>query len=112
MAHYQLITPTQLGQASLGLAYATLYTTPTSTRTYVKGMDICNTTGASIDVYVSIVPSGGTAGATNAIFYSAALPAYTTLQWSGTQIMSAGGTLHAKASAVGVTLTASGGEAV
>lgn len=112
MANFQLIIPTQLGQAPVGTSYAVLYTTPVDTRTYVKGIDICNTTAASIDVYVSIVPSGGTAGASNAIFYAAVLPAYTTLQWSSTQIMSDGGTLQSKASAIGATITASGGEAI
>lgn len=112
MANYQFITPTQLAQAPVGTSYAVLYTTPTNTRTYVKGIDICNTTSASINVYVSIVPSGGTANASNAIFFAAALPAYTTLQWSSTQIMSVGGTLQSKASAIGATITASGGEAV
>lgn len=112
MANYQLITPLQLAQAPIGTSYSTLYTTPANTRTYVKGIDICNTTGSSISVYVSLVPSGGTASASNSIFYAAVIPAYTTLQWSSTQVMSAGGTLQAKASIAGATITASGGEAV
>jgi len=112
MANYQLITPLQLAQAAITTSYTTMYTTPASTRTYVKGIDVCNTTGGPISVYVSLVPSGGTAGASNAIFYNAVVPGYTTLQWSSTQVMSVGGTLQAKASAAGATITASGGEAV
>jgi len=112
MANYQLITPLQLAQAALTTSYAPLYTTPANTRTYVKGIDVCNTTGGPISVSVSLVASGGTAGSSNAIFYQAVIPGYTTLQWSSTQVLSVGGTLQAKASATGATITASGGEAV
>jgi hypothetical protein len=44
--------------------------------------------------------------------YYNALPANTTMQWTGSQIMNAGATIQVKASAVGCTITASGGEAV
>jgi hypothetical protein len=112
MANFQIVTPVQLGQAALTTSFATLYTTPVSTRTYVKQIDICNTTATSIDVSVCFVPSGGTAGTGNALFYIRPLAGYSTLSWTGSQIMNAQGTLQAKASGVGCTLTASGGEAV
>jgi hypothetical protein len=112
MANYQLITPVQLAQAALTTSYAILYTTPASTLTYVKGIDVCNTTGGPISVYVSLVPADSVAASSNAIFYNAVVPGYTTLQWSSTQIMNAEGTLQAKASSAGATITASGGEAV
>jgi len=48
----------------------------------------------------------------NAVFYNAALPAYSTLQWCGMQILNAGDTIQVKASATGCTITASGGEAL
>jgi hypothetical protein len=44
--------------------------------------------------------------------YNNALPAYTTMQWTGSQVLNAGTTIQVKASAVGCTITASGGEAV
>jgi hypothetical protein len=109
---FQNITGLKLGQAAITTSYATLYTAPTATRTYVKDIDICNTTGSSIGVYVSLVPSGDTAGTDNAVFYNAALPAYSTLQWCGMQILNAGDTIQMKASATGCTITASGGEAL
>lgn len=112
MANFQSVTPAQLGQAPLTPAYTTIYTVPASTRTYVKQVDICNTTASPIDIFVSLVPSGGTAGTGNALFYNAQLDGYSTLSWTGTQIMNAQGTLQAKASKVGCTITASGGEAV
>ena len=109
---FQNITGLKLGQAAITTSYATLYTAPTGTRAYVKGMDICNTTGSSIGIYVSFVPSAGSAGTDNAVFYNAALPAYSTLQWCGMQILNAGDTIQVKASATGCTITASGGEAL
>lgn len=112
MANYQIITPLQLGQAALTTSYAAIYTVPVNTRTYVKQFDICNTTTSPINIYVSLVSSGGTAGTSNALFYNATLDGYSTLSWTGTQVMTAGGTIQVKASGVGCTITASGGEAV
>jgi hypothetical protein len=112
MANYQIITPLQLGQAAVTTSFAAVYTVPASTRTYVKQIDICNTTSSPITIYVSLVPSGGTPGTGNALFHNTTLDGYSTLSWTGTQILSAQGTLQAKASGAGCTITASGGEAV
>jgi hypothetical protein len=112
MSNYQNVTPNQLGQAALTTSYATIYTVPANTRTYLKDMDICNTTAGSLNVFVSVVASSGTAGTANSIFYTTLVPAYSTLQWSGTQVMLPGVTLQAKGSGTGLTLTVSGGEAV
>lgn len=112
MANYQIITPLQLGQTALTTSFTTVYTVPASTRTYVKQLDVCNTTASPISIYVSLVPSGGTAGTGNALFYNATLGGYSTLSWTGTQVLSTAGTIQVKASGVGCTVTASGGEAV
>lgn len=112
MANYQLITPKQLGQAAVTTSYATVYTCPAATKAYLKEFDIINTTAAIVHIYVSLVPSGGTAGTSNALFYYNALPAYTTMQWTGTQILEVGQTIQVKASATGCTITVSGAEAV
>lgn len=106
------ITPLKLGQAALTTSYATIYTVPADTRTFVKDMDIINTTSSTIGIYVSLVPSGGSAGTSNALFYNTPLPLNTIVQWAGSQVLNAGDTIQAKASAVGCTLTVSGGEAV
>lgn len=111
MAFYD-ITPLRLGQAAMTTSYATIYTTPVNTRTFVKDIDIINTTGSIVYIYVSLVPVGGTAGTSNALFYNNALPAYTTVQWAGSQILDAGGFISVKASAAGCTITVSGAEAV
>jgi len=111
VANYQNVIPLRLGQAAMTTSYTTLYTTPLVTRTYVKDFDIINTTGATVRIYVHIVPSGSLTGTANAVLYNNALPAYTTMQWTGSQIMNPGDTIQIKASAVGCTITASGGEA-
>jgi len=112
VANYQNVTPVRLGQAAMTTSYATVYTVPAETKTYLKDFDIINTTAAIVYIYVSLVPSGGTAGTSNALFYYNALPAYTTMQWTGSQILEAGSTIQVKASATGCTITLSGGEAV
>lgn len=112
MANYQTVTPIKLGQAAITTSYATLYTVPVTTKTYVKDIDIINTTAATIHIYVSLVPKAGTAGTANALLYYNAIPAYTTMQWTGSQIMNEEETIQVKASATGCTITASGGEAV
>jgi len=111
MANYQNIVPIRLGQVALTTAYQTIYTVPAVTRTFVKTIDMSNTTAAAITVYVSLVPSGGTAGTDNSLFYNVSIPAYSVLQWNGTQLIYPAATLQAKASAAGVTLTCSGAEA-
>lgn len=109
---FQNITGVQLGQAAITTSYATLFTTSASTRTFLKSMDICNTTAAAIEVYVHIIPSGGSATTSNAIIYKCPVASYGFIQWNGCQIINAGGFVQVKASAVGCTITASGGEAV
>lgn len=111
MANYQNVIPARLGQAAMTTSYTTLYTTPLVTRTYVKDFDIINTTAATVHIYVHIVPAGELVTTANALLYYNALPAYTTMQWTGSQIMDPGDTLQIKASATGCTITASGGEA-
>jgi len=112
MARFQNIIPFSLGQVPLTTSYAVLYTVPAVTRTYVKQFDICNTTGAPMNFYISIVPAGGAASDANAIFYNAPIPGNTVVQWSGVQIMYEGATIQVKASTTGCTVTASGGEAI
>lgn len=112
MANFQTVTPVHLGQGAITTSYTTLYTTPLSTRTYLKDIDIVNTTSAIVNIYVSLVPAAGTAGTANALLYNNSLPAYTTMQWTGSQVLDGGTTIQVKASATGCTVIASGGEAV
>ena len=112
LATYNNITTSQICQSALGTSVSTLYTASSGTKSHVNSIKICNTTSGSISFYIFIVPPGGAAGTGNAIFYNAPIPANTTVLWDGVQIIQAGGTLQAYASAAGVTITVSGGTAV
>ena len=112
MANFQTVTAVKLGQAAITGTIATLYTTPALSKTYVKQLDICNTTAGALTVNVHLVPVSGTAGTANAIYYTFSVAANSVLQWKGIQVMNAGETLQVKASSTGLTITASGGEAV
>jgi hypothetical protein len=112
MSNFQNITAVKLCHVAITTIEVAVYTTPTLTKTYVKQFDICNTTSGALTVNVHIVPVGNTVGTANAIYYVTSVPANSLLQWRGIQVMNAGDTLQVKGSAVGLTLTASGGEAV
>lgn len=100
---------TQICQSALTTSTATLYTASTSTNSHINTINICNTTGSAITISLFIVPSGGMAGTSNAIYYGYSIGANSTVTWSGIQIIMAGGTLQGSASATGVTVTVSGG---
>ena len=109
---FQNITPTKLGQAAITTGVTTLYTVPASTRTLLKEFSIANTTGSNINVRVFLVPVAGTAGTGNAFIYDIAVPANNALQYNGVQVMNAGETIQIQAATTGLTITASGAEAV
>lgn len=96
------------GSAGTG-TYATLYTVPANTQMAIVDIEICNTNASSATFYISLVPSGGTAGASNALFYAAPINGNTTVQWTGQQVLSAGGTVQAYASSSAVTIKVGGG---
>ena len=112
MANFQNVSPVRLCQAALTTAYATLYTAPAGIRTYVKQMDIVNTSAVASTFYIHIVPTRNAVGANNAVFYNAPIAGNTTVQWSGVEVMNAGDTFQVKSSGTTCTVTASGGEAV
>lgn len=109
---FQNITPVKLGQAAITIATATLYTVPANTRTFVKDIDISNNNMVSTSVTVYLVPNGGVAGTGNTLIPNMAVPGNATLQWTGSQILNSGDTIQTAASATGMTISASGGEAV
>jgi hypothetical protein len=111
MAYYD-ITPTKLGQSAITGTIATIYTVPAKFRSFVKDLNICNTTAGAVTVNVHLVPNGGTAGTDNAILYGYSIAANTTYRWTGVQIMNQLETIQVKGSTTGLTITASGAEAV
>ena len=96
------------GSAGTG-SYATLYTVPTGRQMAIVDIEICNTGATSATFYVSLVPAGEAAGASNALFYNAPIPPYTTVQWTGQQVLGAGGFVAAYASTANVTIKIGGG---
>lgn len=110
---FNVITPVKLGQGSVAASLTTRYTVPASTRTLVKDITICNTsTTVSINVSVYLVPSGGTADATNILISNVPIAPSGVFQWAGVQIMNAADFIRDIASATGCTINISGGEAV
>ena len=104
-------TPKRLSQSQPGTSYATTYTVPASTSCIVKELEICNVTGGSVSIDVSLVASGGTAGVTNNIIAGWVIPAYTTVSKTLSQVLATGGFISMKASAAtSLTVTVSGVE--
>lgn len=108
---FQNVIGNRLAQAQTTTSYVTIYTTPLATRTYVKNIDICNTTSGSLRFYVHLIPKDDTAGAGNALFYNAPINANTTVQWTGSEILTPGDLIQIKGSAAGISVTITGGEA-
>ncbi len=108
------ISPTRFGASELDISptLTTIRTTPTYCRDLIKSMDIANNAAVAAQVSVYLVPSGDTAGADNLLIPAMSIPANSVFQWTGTQVTNAGATIQATSSVAGVTLTASGGEAV
>ncbi len=97
MGQYQNIVGKKLGSAIASTSYVTIFTVPELTRTYVKDINACNVTANNHNCYIHIVPSGGTAGISNAILYNFLIGGHTVYNWNGLAIMNAGDTLQVKA---------------
>jgi hypothetical protein len=93
-------------------AQTTQYTAPANTRALIDKLTATNTSGSTASISVNLVPSGGTAGATNLITKTKALAAgesYTFPEIVG-HVLAAGDFISAVASAAGITIRASGRE--
>jgi hypothetical protein len=108
---FQTVTPAKLGQAAMLTSASILYKVPASTRTFVKDIDIGNTSSAPIMVYVYLVPVGGSPGPSTVLIPGISVPGNSILQWTGTQVLNANDTIQIQASGLGCTINASGGEA-
>ena len=111
MAFQNIIGNVLIPATAVTGSFVTLYTTPVSTRTFLKCIDICNTTGGALTVFVSLVATGGTAGTANALYSGISIAANGVLQWRGLQILAAGTFISVKSTTTGLTITASGAEA-
>jgi len=100
--------PLASGAAGTG-GYSTLYTVPTGSQMAIVDIEICNTASSPATFYISLCAAGETAGASNAVFYAAPINGNTTVQWTGQQVLDAGGFVAAYASASTVTIKVGGG---
>lgn len=112
---YQNIVGNRLAQAEATTSYVTIYTVPLATRTYIKDIDICNTNTGSAKFYIHLIPKPTTgtptADVSNALFYNAPINGNTTVQWTGSDILTPGDIIQIKASTSGIAITITGGEA-
>lgn len=56
-----------LASAQVAFGEATVYTVPAQSAAKISTAVLCNTTGSPVTLSVSLVPSGGTAGAANRV---------------------------------------------
>jgi hypothetical protein len=102
-------TPSRLCQKAIDNTNTTLYTAQPDGRTAILDVMVVNTTSASINLTMYI----GSAATANAFgFYSTPIPANSSMQWSGFQILNINESLLGVGSATGLTITASGLERV
>jgi hypothetical protein len=109
---FQNITPAKLGNLAVTASFQTVYLTPASIRALVKDINICNTTAGALTVDLCVVPSGGTAGTSNAVLFTTSVAAGASYRWQGLIVMNPGDSLQVRGSAVGLTIFVSGAEAV
>lgn len=92
-----------------GTSIGTVYTVPTGQQFTLTDIEICNASATASTFSIYLVASGGTAGTTNALFYSAPINGNTTVQWTGSTALSAGSTIQASSASGNVTIKISGG---
>ena len=101
----------RLAISAVGTGAGTLlYTAPTGFRANVLDICISNTTSAGVSCTIHIVPVGSSPAAANQMFPAISVPPNTLVQWSGTQVLSAGDFIQAIGGASGITVIISGEE--
>jgi hypothetical protein len=95
--------------ASAGTSVGTIYTVPNGQQFTLTDIEICNASSSATTFSIYLVASGGTAGTSNALFYSAPINPNTTVQWTGSTALSAGSTVQVSAGAATVAIKISGG---
>jgi hypothetical protein len=102
-------TPSRLCQKAIAATSTTLYTAQPDGRTAILDIMVTNTTSSPVNLSMYV----GSATAANAFgFYSTSVPANSSLQYYGFQILNQSESLIAVGSAAGLTATISGIERV
>lgn len=105
------VTPKRLVDGSQLTTSAATYYTSTNCKTRIDAMALTNTTGGAITATVHLIPSGGSASASNTILSAQSIAAGATLIVPGAigQWLEAGGFIQALASgATSISIVASG----
>lgn len=87
------MTPQVLQSGYLGTSDAAIYTVPSVSSCVIGTGVICNQSGSAVTVYLDVVPTGGSAGASHRIINAWSLAAGDTLSltpYIGGQMMTAG----------------------
>jgi len=90
-------------------SYVTIYTAPSGVVGRISEIDICNGNSTAASFYIHLIPAGGTASTSNALFYNAPINGNTTVQWTGGLALNSGDFIQVKASTTGITFNVSGG---
>ena len=102
-----MTAPTQLGTSA-----STVYTVATGVTAVVKQILLVNVSGSATTATVHVVPSAGSAGATNRIVSTLPIAPSTTITLDLSQVLTAGDTIQALAGATSaVNIMVSGYEA-
>ena len=102
-------TPSRLCQKAIGSSSTTLYTAQPDGRTVIIDIMVVNTTSApvSLSMYIGSVADANAFG-----WHTSSIPAYSSMQYNGYQILNANESLLAVGSATGLSTTISGVERV
>lgn len=102
-------TPARLAQGAVGNTNTTLYTAQPDGRSAIIDIMAVNTTAAPVSLTMYV----GSATTANAFgWYQSSIPAYSSMQYNGFQILNASEALIAVGSATGITVSVSGFERV
>jgi len=101
----------KLATGAIGTGAGTLaYTVPAGYKTRVVDIAISNTTSGALNITLHFVPSGGSPSAATQFIPASSIPANSTLQFYGEQILNPGDFIQAIGSGSGLTMHISGEE--
>lgn len=106
--YYTLYHGTPTSSVAATTAVSTIYTVPSISQFLLTEIDVCNTSASAGTFTVYLVPVGGTASASNALFSAQTIAANTAYQWKGAIALPASSTIQALASATAITFHVSG----
>lgn len=109
--NYQTVTPIRMAQGALTTTAVSFYQVPSNSKAILKNIVVTNTTAGALLLKV-FVSTSTTPPNTDAILFDVSVSPGTPFQWAGSVAMEASERLLASASAAGLNIRASGGEAV